>query len=100
MLSEDTKAWHSKLCDMSQEEIVTLMEDENIKAEPRNSKSCAIVVFIHQKTGQKVAVGGTCMGLPLDQWNGEDYAYLPHSDSLHDFVVAFDQGEYPQLVKS
>lgn len=99
MLSEDTKAWHSKLCDMSEHEIVKLMEGEQIKAYPGISTQCAVAAFVSKKTGDVVAVGSMGMGQPLSaQPVAKDYAYFPHSPELIRFIESFDMGKYPQLV--
>lgn len=100
MITEDVKAWHSKLCDMSTEDIVTLMEQEQIKATPGDNRSCAISQLIKKKTGEQVATGwGGTLG--VDEHNLTDFSgpMLTNSQSVRDFVSGFDKNRYPQLVK-
>lgn len=91
---EDVQAWHSKLCDMSTEGIVKLMEDENIKASPGVSSYCAVSELIFQKTGVRpmTGVSGTFISVT-------DGFFQEHSPSLYSFIVGFDHHKYPQLEK-
>lgn len=91
---EDVQAWHSKLCDMSTEGIVQLMEDEGIKASPGVASYCAVSELIAQKTGVRPTTGisGTFISFT-------DGFYQEHSPSLSRFIVGFDYHLYPQLEK-
>jgi hypothetical protein len=89
---EDVKAWHSKLCDMTTEGIVKLMEDEQIKAHPGFSSACAVSELIYQKTGVMVNTGCTATSVGFE---GE--FFQAHSDSLAVFILNFDNHKYPQL---
>lgn len=91
-MHEDVKAWHSKLCDMSTFDIVKLMEDEQIKAHPGVSSSCAVSELIYQKTGVKVMTG--IVGTFEDFGEGE---FAKHSPDLAMFIRNFDNHRYPQL---
>lgn len=91
---EDVQAWHSKLCDMSTEGIVKLMEDEGIKASPGLSYYCAVSELIFQKTGVRPQTGmrGTFVSF-------NDGFFQEHSPSLYRFIMGFDYHSYPQLEK-
>lgn len=100
MITEDVKAWHSKLCDMSTEDIVTLMEQEQIKATPSHNRGCAISLLIKKKTGEPVSTGwGGMLGVRENGILDLKGPMLTNSQSVRDFVSAFDKNRYPQLVK-
>lgn len=92
MSVEDAKAWHSKLCDMREHEIVKLMEDEEIKARPNVSNMCAVSLLIRKKTGVSQVDTGY-WGIYIESERG-----IEHSDALSDFISDFDAGKYPNLV--
>lgn len=98
-LTEDTKAWHSKLCDMSEHEIVELMREEQIKGVPMNATSCAVTRLIRQKTGQYVVTTATALREPMGgAEDPENLDHVVHSDGLKKFIANFDTYGYPELV--
>lgn len=78
----------------SADELAGFLMDEGIKGRRQMSNSCAIAVWMKKTTGVSVGVSMT------ELW--EDH-YTPrvqpikHNEVLKDFVVKFDNHQYPEL---
>lgn len=76
----------------SQAEIYALMVDTSIKAVPCATQSCAVAVWVTDVTGILVEVGYS-MGVRMEETD----IFYEVSESVTDFMSAFDNGDYPAL---
>jgi len=77
------------------EEIRALCLEKGYKGEPGKPRRCPTAVLIKEETGQPVSVGSD----DIDWYHqGVRFDVEPLPESLRDFIMAVDQGDFPELL--
>jgi hypothetical protein len=87
--------WIEKLNGMTVRDIHALMVAEGVRGKECGAYTCVIAEFLRRKVRRIIAVGPS---MSQDFTNSTRQTFFSHSDELNEFITAFDNGEYPELV--
>lgn len=77
------------------EEIRALCVEKGYKGKGGKPMGCPTAVLIKAETGQLVSVGSD----DIDWYHQGEYTRVePVPDSVRDFIMAVDQGDFPELL--
>lgn len=97
----DAEPYYNKLKDMtSTEELRGFFSRENIRGIPHQAGGCVVAAYLSREVGYHVTVDGLGNLLAYEPGKFVYNSLLTPSVVLSDFVRAFDQLEYPDLVDS
>jgi hypothetical protein len=83
----------------TKDEIAELLNQYGVKGYIKNAGHCAISKYMAQTTGH-TAWSTTCMirQLENESLRAKSVRQFPLTNTIDEFISAFDRGEYPNLV--